>query len=586
MTNSNVRLPFPEGEVITLSSPKGTTYRLSILDVIGDGASSVVYEVCDADTGLHYILKECFPAQGAKRGEHGEILWASEDVMHSARERLLRSCETQRILQTSQLSVNTNARLIDDILTGYHTFYTLYPTQNAKAYDRINDTDYTEILKTVRAIALAVSAYHKLGYLHLDIKPQNIMIYPETREMVLLVDSDSCVKQNELSSEIELSYSPGYAAPELIAGRRSRICPASDIYSIGAILFYRLFGRLPEAEDRSTFSSWDLSASSFLSGLTEEEKTCLQALLRKTLSSSPASRYSNVEEFVSDLDALIAKHRPVRKVIVKDRRAYYVVAAVLLLVSLAAAIVGNIQAFRKKWDGVYVISQRLGEPDGADTIETTADDVTITIDAIRHRAAICYPGSEKEIPIEISGDQLTLKAENGDSYTALRGSDGILAISMESMDSPFCLLLTPQAFYNTCYELWDGVYDLQFRVDTENYSWYSGETEGWAFTINVPDRIVLFTGQDVNFYGRITEMDDEQLSFLFYFAPSVANTCYSLGQSGFDLDLLLATDADGSAGEIDLRALKIGNRVAEDPSFSAVWDSMDQMLVDFFLSQL
>lgn len=87
----------------------------------------------------------------------------------------------------------------------------------------------------------AVAYLHTLGMLHLDIKPDNVL-YAEGEIVVL-----------DLGSARPLDAGPGdaggtlgYASPEVVAGQAASI--ASDIYSMGAVLYELLTGRRPYAE--------------------------------------------------------------------------------------------------------------------------------------------------------------------------------------------------------------------------------------------------------------------------------------------------------------------------------------------------
>ncbi len=95
-------------------------------------------------------------------------------------------------------------------------------------------------------IARAVDHAHRHGVLHRDLKPSNILVDREGRPHVadfglakrLDVDLD-------LTSSGAIVGTPGYMAPEQIGMGRGRISPASDVYSLGAILYQMLTGRPP-----------------------------------------------------------------------------------------------------------------------------------------------------------------------------------------------------------------------------------------------------------------------------------------------------------------------------------------------------
>ena len=81
----------------------------------------------------------------------------------------------------------------------------------------------------------------------------------------MLFDFDSLIEKEILqnSSEVRMSCSDGFSAPELVRGRRKEICEATDIYSLGAIVFYKVFGKVPSSWDRSFGAKYDLLAYLF-----------------------------------------------------------------------------------------------------------------------------------------------------------------------------------------------------------------------------------------------------------------------------------------------------------------------------------
>jgi serine/threonine-protein kinase len=112
----------------------------------------------------------------------------------------------------------------------------------------------TLLAKSCRAIHYA----HQHGVLHRDLKPSNILIDDQGEPHI----SDfGLAKQIDVDSDLTRSGAvlgtPSYMPPEQAAGKRGQLGPASDVYSLGAILYQMLTGRPPfQAASPSTRCCW------------------------------------------------------------------------------------------------------------------------------------------------------------------------------------------------------------------------------------------------------------------------------------------------------------------------------------------
>lgn len=284
-----------------------------IKKILGTGASSVTYLAESNQT--EHILKECNPlGLHMHRDDNGVLVPDTELNKTKFEEYLARFIDGVN----NQLAF----RLTDDLKNTtsnvqaiYHANGTVYIDMtcfNGATYDQVEDESLYDLLRRMKALTQVVGHYHEIGYLHLDIKPQNIYTIPETPEIVMMFDFDSVVPQSDVEKMVLLSYTDSWAAPEQkMAKYRQSICKATDLFAVGEIIFYRIMGRHSTSDERFDFSKYEYDKDAPLfRNINPKVFHLLNELFHKTLCYSPSARYQSAKELGELLDKAIILANP------------------------------------------------------------------------------------------------------------------------------------------------------------------------------------------------------------------------------------------------------------------------------------
>lgn len=285
---------------------------IQIEEEVGRGASCIVYNAAYKDPiGVEHRIrvKECYPVYLLlNRREDGALSVFEGEIEKYEKEKnnfiqaYGKNAEIRGTLGLTNSTINAT-----DVITCNNTIYILMALDEGVDYRKYEDASLKELLGHMKSLAELIMKYHQKGYLHLDIKPENIFILPETEEHILLFDFDSVIRWEEIKQNggFRLSFSEKFSAPEQIQGKIQKIGRHTDIYSIGAVLFYKLFDRKPDAKDCRISSEFKFDFMKYGNETYPPRLfRLLEMFFRKTLSTSTVSRWQNMQQVMDALEEM------------------------------------------------------------------------------------------------------------------------------------------------------------------------------------------------------------------------------------------------------------------------------------------
>jgi outer membrane protein assembly factor BamB/tRNA A-37 threonylcarbamoyl transferase component Bud32 len=231
----------------------------------------------------------------------------------------------------------------------------------------------------VQIVAEAIQFAHEQGTLHRDLKPSNILIdvFDEPR-----VTDFGLARRTQVDARLTATGAvlgtPSYLPPEQASGQRGKVGPASDVYSLGAMLYELVTGRPPflaatPIDTVLLVLSTPPVAPRLLNPQIDRN---LETIILKCLAKEPGDRYATARDLAEDLQAYL-EGRPIkarragplersRRWLLKHRRTLGLTAASAALTALLMA--GVILAWLRY--------QPKPEPTGRISLTTSGEPLT------------------------------------------------------------------------------------------------------------------------------------------------------------------------------------------------------------------
>jgi serine/threonine protein kinase len=285
----------PGSDAAPALSPPAAIGKYIVLDVLGRGGQADVYRALHTALGKEVVIKLSRRPLGPGQADRDRLL---------AEGKLL-----------AELDHPCMARVYDADSYEGHPYlvmeYVRGPTLRQHVEGQRPRPRQAAALVAQLARALAVA--HRHGVVHQDLKPKNILIDEAGRPRVIDFGMARLVHGWADRRAQPEGGTVAYMAPEQARGEVERIDARSDIFALGAVLYYLLVGRPPfqghdrleelQRAERCDFDRRALRAARVPPRL---EAICLRAM-----APDPADRHARAEDLAADLEGFVRRPRRV-----------------------------------------------------------------------------------------------------------------------------------------------------------------------------------------------------------------------------------------------------------------------------------
>lgn len=259
-------------------------YRYEILEKSGDGSFFSVYKARDKVMNRLVAVKTMVPQYTQNR---------------EFAERMIE--ETQMVADLSHQNI---AKVLEADNDDGTYFAAVEYVRGINLKERIRRTAPFTISYAVdiaAAVGIALEYAHRQGVVHGDIRPQNILTNPEGQVKLTDFGTAKALAAFPAIREAVMLRSVHYMAPEVIRGETPQ--PASDVYSLGVVLYEMLTGAVP----------FDAATSAAIAARTLQDPVpsphvrnsgvpaILNEIVMKAMHKDPSQRFASAADFVAAL---------------------------------------------------------------------------------------------------------------------------------------------------------------------------------------------------------------------------------------------------------------------------------------------
>lgn len=281
------------------------TYR--IVRFLGHGGFGCTYEAVFEQIGVRVAIKEFFPQNLCNRDAEGRMSVPTDsnvDFVEKMRRKFVDEARTLYINRNLEGVVK-----VKDVFDENGTSYFVMDFVEGQSIQRMIDEGGTlpesAALHIIEQVARSLSTVHSHNLLHLDIKPDNIMIGADG--LPVLIDfgvAKQFTPEEGCNTSTLMGFTPGFAPIEQMNANVHAFLPATDIYSLGATLYAMLTGkRPPKASDILN----EVESLEFPSYISPATRSAIEAAMQPRVKDRPQS----VEDFLAMLHGAKTSAKPI-----------------------------------------------------------------------------------------------------------------------------------------------------------------------------------------------------------------------------------------------------------------------------------
>lgn len=270
-------------------------YRIE--KILGQGGFGITYLAYDVSLDRYVAIKEFFPRDFCDRDADSSHVTlgtqSATDLVGKLRTKFLK--EARNIARLDHPYIIRIHAAFEENDTAYYVMDYIEGISVSEMVKRYGAIPAPRALEYIEKIGKALDYVHSFRINHLDVKPANIMVRV-SNDTPLLIDfglSKQYDSHGSQTSATPLGISAGYAPPEQYNQNGiTEFSPATDVYSLGATLYYMLSGKVPPESMTLIHEELDFPASI---------PEALRGPIGKAMMVSKMHRYNSVGAFIDDL---------------------------------------------------------------------------------------------------------------------------------------------------------------------------------------------------------------------------------------------------------------------------------------------